>query len=283
MINQKTSVTIALTRYQEPDDLFHTALEGIAQQAQIRAEVFVLDQSRHRQTETFCKKISSSNIAFLYKVIPARGCAFARNTAVKMCKTDILLWTDPDILLPPDWACHFSRTLSDHLCDVIGGKIIPQWQKTPRWYMKTNIMMDQFSLLDLGNDIVETSRIIGGSMGLHVKKLGEQAFFDENLGRQQGTLLGGVDSEFCERARRHGFRVCYTGKVTASHFIPASKMRLGWIARKFFYSGLSRSLRGGKISPMNKQKRSIKDYFVLAAFAPLYMAGFLSGLVRKRK
>jgi GT2 family glycosyltransferase len=283
MIDHKPSLTIALTRYQEPNNLFHSALESIAQQEKVRAEVLVLDQSHNRLTEIFCKEMSSPNISFLSQVIPARGCAYARNIAVKMCKTDILLWTDPDILLPPDWAYHFARLLSDNRCDIIGGKIIPRWQKTPRWYMKTNIMMDQYSLLDLGNDIVETSRIIGGSMGLNIKKLGKQAFFDENLGRQKGTLLGGVDSEFCERATQQGCRVCYTGKVAASHFIPASKMRLDWIARKFFYSGLSRRLRGGRISPINKQKRLMKDYCVLAAFAPLYMAGFFSGLVRKRE
>lgn len=282
MIDQKTSVSIALTRYQEPDDLLHSALKGIAKQEKIRAEVCVLDQSHHRQTENFCKKISSSNISFLYKVIPARGCAYARNMAVKMCKTDILLWTDPDIVLSPDWAYHFSHILSDNNGDVIGGKIVPQWQKTPRWYMKTNMMTDQYSLLDLGEDMIEANRIIGGSMGLNIKKLGRQAFFDETLGRQRGTLLGGVDSEFCERVRRQGFRVCYTGKVVVRHHIPTSKMCLAWIARKFFYSGLSRSLRGGRPNTMNKQKKSSADYFVLAAFAVFYTAGFVTGIVRKK-
>lgn len=283
MIDHKPSVTIALTRFQEPDDLLHSALEGIVRQEKVRAEVLVLDQSHNRVTGNFCKEISSPDISFLYRVIPACGCAYARNAAVKMCKTDILLWTDPDILLPPDWACHFSRILGDNHCDVIGGKIIPQWQTPPRWYMKTNIMMDQYSLLDLGDDMVETSRIIGGSMGLNIKTLGEQAFFDENLGRQKGTLLGGVDSEFCERVKQQGFRVCYTGKVAVRHTIPASKMRLDWIARKFFYSGVSRGFRGGRLSPMNKQKKFVKDYFVLVVFAPLYMAGFFRGLVRKRE
>lgn len=280
MIDHKISVTIALTRYQEPDHLFHSALEGIARQEKVRAEVFVLDQSHQRETEIFCKKISSSNISFLYRVIPSRGCAYARNTAVKMCRTDILLWTDPDIILPPDWAYHFSRIIKEKHYDVVGGKIVPQWQNTPRWYMKTNIMMDQYSLLDLGEDMIETDRIIGGSMGLHIKRLGKQAYFNENLGRQKGTLLGGVDSEFCERVRRQGFRVCYTGRVVVRHYIPVSKMRLDWIARKFFYSGLSRSLRGGRLGAINPQK-SVNDYLVAAVFAPLYIAGLMRGLPKK--
>jgi len=276
------SVTIALTRYEEPDDLFHPALKGIARQERVYADVHVLDQSYHPETENFCKGISSSNITFLYRVIPARGCACARNTAIRLCKTDILLWTDPDMLLPPDWAYHFSRILSDNTWDVAGGKIIPQWQKPPRWYMKTNIMMDQYSLLDLGDNVIETDRIIGGSMGLHLRTLGRQAFFDQNLGRQKGTLLGGVDSEFCERVRQRGFRVCYVGTVAAGHYIPASRMRPGWIARKFFYSGLSRSLRGGLPATMNKRKKSSADYFVLAAFAVFYTMGFIMGMVRRK-
>ncbi len=280
MIDHEAFVTIALTRYQEPDHLFHSALEGIAGQEKVRAEVFVLDQSYHRETEIFCKKISSPNISFLYKVIPSRGCAYARNTAVKMCRTDILLWTDPDIILPPDWAYHFSRIVNENHYDVVGGKIVPQWQKTPRWYMKTNIMMDQYSLLDLGEGMVETDRIIGGSMCLNIKELGKQEFFNENLGRQKGTLLGGVDSDFCERVRQQGFHVCYTGEVVVRHYIPLSRMRLDWIARKFFYSGLSRSLRGGRLNAINK-KRSFNDYLVTAVFAPLYITGFIRGFSKK--
>ena len=43
------SVTIALTRYNEYDELLRQCMESIAAQKGVRARVFVLDQNEHRQ------------------------------------------------------------------------------------------------------------------------------------------------------------------------------------------------------------------------------------------
>jgi GT2 family glycosyltransferase len=276
------SVTIALTRYKEPDWLLNLTLEAIARQAEVRASVQVLDQSLHQETKEYCSSLSSERIRFEYHVIPSKGCSYARNFAISLCQTDILLWTDPDVVLASDWACSLSQTLVDQKCAVVGGKIIPRWHGIPRWYMRTNVMTDQYSLIDLGQDETETDRIIGGSLGINIRQMGQEACFDENLGRRNGTLLGGVDAEFCERAVQNGFEVYYTGRTVAEHQILRTKMNLFWTARKFYYGGFSRSIRGGRPSAMNK-KRETADYVVLGMFAPFYAAGFLMGLLKKKK
>jgi glucosyl-dolichyl phosphate glucuronosyltransferase len=275
-------ITIALTRYKEPDWLLNLTLESIARQGEVRAKVHVLDQSFHQETKDFCKSLCSESIVFEYHVILSKGCSYARNVAISLCQTDILLWTDPDVVLASDWAYCLSQTLVNKKCAIVGGKIIPRWHGIPRWYMRTNVMTDQYSLIDLGQDEKETDRIIGGSLGINIRQLGQEACFDENLGRRNGTLLGGVDAEFCERAVQHGFKVYYTGRTVAEHQILRAKMSLLWTARKFYYGGFSRSMRGGRPSAMNK-KRETADYIVLGMFAPFYAAGFSMGLLKKRK
>jgi glycosyltransferase involved in cell wall biosynthesis len=213
-------------------------------------------------------------MVFEYMPIPVRGCAYARNAAISFSQTDILLWTDPDMVHSPDWAWNLACALRDHASEIVGGKILPLWHTRPRWYMTTHVMADHYSLIDLGDDLQPTERIIGGSMGLHIGRLGPHARFDERLGRQDGTLLGGVDAEFCERAISNGFRVRYVGQAVAHHQITVERTRLKWIARKFYYGGLSRGLRGGKPRPMN-QNRSITDYILLGMFAPFYLTGLV--------
>jgi glucosyl-dolichyl phosphate glucuronosyltransferase len=276
------SVTIALTRYKEPDALLNSTLETIARQENVRARVFVLDQFSRASTENFCRRLSSDRIVFEYHVIPARGCAHARNIAVALCPTDILLWTDPDILLPPNWASTLCSALVENNCAVTGGSIAPRWQGRPRWYMKSNVMADHYSLLDLGQKNRKTDRIIGGSMGLNIRQLGPQACFDERLGRKGGTLLGGVDAEFCERIIREGRSVFYVGGAKALHQVPKARMRLSWIMRKFYYGGVSRGIRGGRPSAMRK-KREMIDYGILCAFAPLYLVGFVKGALNGQR
>ena len=274
-------ITIALTRYKEPDWLLNLTLESIARQREVIAKVHVLDQFFSQETKDFCIKFSSESIVFEYNVIPCQGCSHARNYAISLCQTDILLWTDPDVILKSNWAYYLSQTLVNKKCAIVGGKIIPLWYRIPRWYMKSNVMTDQYSLIDLGEGEKETDRIIGGSMGINVKQMKEEAYFDENLGRKNGTLLGGVDAEFCERAVQKGFKVYYTGKPVAHHQILESKMNLIWITKKFYYSGFSRAMRGGRPSAMNK-KKAISDYVILGVFAAFYITGFLMGLLKKR-
>lgn len=274
-------ITIALTRYKEPDWLLNLTLESIARQGEVRAKVYVLDQFFHQETKDFCKSLCSESIVFEYQVIPCQGCAYARNYAIRLCQTDILLWTDPDVVLSPDWAYCLSQALVNKKCALVGGKIVPLWHRMPRWYMKSNIMTDQYSLIDIGEGEKETDRIIGGSMGINIKQMGQEASFDENLGRKNGTLLGGVDAEFCERAIQKGFKVYYTGQPVAHHQILESRMNLIWITRKFYYCGFSRAIRGGRPSAMNKKREAV-DYFVLGVFAFFYITGFLIGLMNKR-
>jgi len=275
-------ITIALTRYKEPDWLLNLTLESIARQGEVRAKVHVLDQSFHQETKDFCKSLCSESIVFEYHVILSKGCSYARNVAISLCQTDILLWTDPDVVLASDWASCLSRTLMNKNCAIVGGKIIPRWHKIPRWYMKSNIMTDQYSLIDFGQGEKETSRIIGGSMGINIKQMGKEAYFNESLGRKNGTLLGGVDAEFCERSIQKGFKVYYTGRTVVQHQILESRMNLIWLSRKFYYSGFSRAIRGGRLSSMNKKKEKA-DYIVLGVFAPFYIIGLLIGLLKKRK
>ena len=275
------SVSIALTRYNESDELLRQCLESIAAQKGVRARVFVLDQNECSDIRNLCVVLSSSDITFEYNVIPVWGCAHARNIALRLCLTDILLWTDPDVLLAPDWAEILGSALREQNLAVVGGKILPHWSKSPSWYMKTNVMADHYSLIDLGLEDRETERIIGGSMGINVGLLGREVFFDERLGRKDGTLLGGVDAEFCKRVMRKGFTVFYVGRAVALHQIPESRMKLSWIVRKFYYGGMSRGMRGGWPQAMNK-KREMTDYIVLGAFAPFYLFGLIKGKKKKQ-
>jgi hypothetical protein len=180
-----------------------------------------------------------------------------------------------------DWAHCLSKTLLNKDCAIVGSKIIPRWYKKPHWYMKSNIMTDQYSLLDCGPNEKEIDRVIGGSLGINLRQMDKEAYFDNNLGRRNGKLLGGIDSEFCERAIEKGFKVYYCGCTIAQHQILESKMTLSWTINKFYYSGYSRAIRGGRPSSMNK-KREIVDCFILGLFAIFYITGLLAGSLNKQ-
>jgi GT2 family glycosyltransferase len=142
-------------------------------------------------------------------------------------------------------------------------------------------MTDQYSLIDYGPNEKEIDRVIGGSLGINTRQMGKEAYFDKNLGRRNGKLLGGIDSEFCERAIKKGFKVYYCGCTIAQHQILESRMTLSWSINKFYYSGYSRAIRGGRPSSMNK-KREIVDCLVLGLFAIFYITGLFVGSLNRQ-
>src|SRR5581483_7699865 len=65
--------------------------------------------------------------------------------------------------------------------------------------------------------------------------------------------LSGEDDEFCRRVQAAGFRARYCPDLRVRHFVPASRMRLGYFLSWFFWSGITnaaldedvRTRRGG--------------------------------------
>ena len=87
-----SSVTIAFTRYAEPNWLVFDAIRGLAQQRDVQAEVLFLDQKDDAKTKSVLQDASTQSIRFKYIVIPAIGSSYARNQALKMAENDIVLF-----------------------------------------------------------------------------------------------------------------------------------------------------------------------------------------------
>jgi cellulose synthase/poly-beta-1,6-N-acetylglucosamine synthase-like glycosyltransferase len=89
----------------------------------VRARVFVLDKNECSDIPNLRVVLSSGNITFEYNHIPARGCAHAKNMALRLCSKDILLWIDPNVLLAQDWAVTLVSVLREQNLAVVGGQI----------------------------------------------------------------------------------------------------------------------------------------------------------------
>ena len=68
-----------------------------------------------------------------------------------------------------------------------GDRARPARNSPPR-IARARVVEEQYSLLDLGQGEIETRKVIGASFGLNRALLGDQAYFDETLGRRGGKL-----------------------------------------------------------------------------------------------
>jgi GT2 family glycosyltransferase len=268
-------ITITLTRYAEPDKLLLETLASLAEQRQVDANVLMLDQQDAPDIARFCSENSSAHVRFDYQVIPAKSLSYARNEAIRQCSTDLLLYIDTDAVADPFWAYELSRHMDARQAAIAGGKIIPRWHKAPSFLQRSRVVLDQYSMLDLGDVVVPIKKVIGANFAINKTLLGELAHFDEHLGRQNGKLLGGEETELCARALRQGLAVYYVGSAKVHHQVQPERVTFKWISSRMYYGGYSRALRGGRPEPNNAGQRLTGwDGAALALLLPFYLSGY---------
>lgn len=273
-------VTISLTRYNEPDELFHESLLSLSRQKKVKAEVIVLDQQSSESTYRFCGSLNNPSLQFTYRVIDQVSLSYARTRAIEYCDTDVLLFIDADAAADSDWAFALGKVLQKEAA-VAGGKIIPQWGKRPLWICRSRIIREQYSILDLGRKTFPTGRVLGANFGINLRMLGEQAYFDLNLGRKDGKLTSGEETDLCDRARKIGRRVYYCGSATVTHKIHPERMRYYWIWQRLLYAGKNRAMRGGFVNPLHE--KLFWDYVMMPLIALPYSLGYFSQKKRIRQ
>mgnify|MGYP001827054842 FL=1 len=273
--------TITLTRYREPDELLFATLRGLTIQKDVDADVLFLDQNPGAAAEAFCHELDSGHIRFDYRRAQLRGISHARNLAIENCTTPTLLFIDADAIAEPDWASNLVRTLLPDGTGVAGGRILPEWHKRPLLMARAHIVYEQYSMLDHGNDLIPVSRVVGASFGINIEHLGREARFDEDLGRQNGILLGGEESELCARAVEAGLGVMYQGKAVVRHQVLPERIRYSWIFRRLYYAGVTRALRGGAPSPAHRM--TAWDYVFMPLVLIPYALGYRKGISMRGK
>ncbi len=270
-------VSITLTRYREPNWLVWETLESLARQQGVRAEVLFLDQMQDNETEAHICELLSDDIAFEYIRIEERGLSYARNLAIERARNDILLFIDADAIADQGWAKELATPLARPGVAVAGGKIVPKWHGRPILLARSRLVMEQYSILDLGAGVREVARVVGANFGINRDVAGEEANFDEAYGRREGRLFSGEDSDLCRRVRRHGRKVVYTGAALVHHQILLDRLSYPWIMKRIYYAGLLRAMQGGIPNPTHKT--NLWDYLVLPAILPAYALGYLRGRI----
>lgn len=269
------AVSIAVTRYAEPDWLVLQTLESLSIQRGVSAEILFLDQSPNDSVVAQFTAMGSPNIRCEYVPIPAKSLSFARNAAVRRASAEAILFIDSDAVAQPGWAVAIATCLADGGVGVVGTRILPRWQGRPPLIARSRMVRDQYSIFDHGECRRSVPRVVGASFGLHRKRLGAEAYFEESLGRREGALLGGEESDLCQRVLRSGLNVVYEGRAAVHHQIHAERMCYRWILKRFFYAGLTRARLGGPPRPSHPLR--LWDFVALPIVLPSYVTGYLYG------
>lgn len=273
---RQTRALISLTRFGEPDALVIETLDSLAGQTGAGFAVHLFDQNPSAGLEAAAARLSTPDLPMRYEAVTPEGLCAARNAAIAAAAeagAPIVLYIDPDALAAPDWAERLTAALEETPdAALVGARILPLWRARPPLLARAGFVKDIYSLLDLGAGRRDYHRVVGAGFGLHRARLGEEAWFDPRLGRRDGRLMSGEESELAARAATAGWRVIYEGGARTQHQIMAERANSAWIFRRFYYAGWTRAGVGGAPSPSKRPKGA--ELIAAAILAIPYFTGF---------
>jgi glycosyltransferase involved in cell wall biosynthesis len=212
----------------------------------LRWEVIVVDNNSSDDTKSVVERFREFlNIAYIFE--EKTGQSNARNTAIRESKGEILVWTDDDVIVEPDWVCRLLACHDTLEADVVFGRVLPMWETNPpNWFSK--IFYPRFAILDLGDEsFVSTSecgfgvnhsarRSVYNLIGEFRTDFGIRPVSYRGEASSKYAAGGGEDTFFFFEAHRKGLVVAYCGSAIVNHFIPADRCEKEYYRRRVWHS-----------------------------------------------
>ncbi|MEW6570510.1 MAG: glycosyltransferase [Nitrospirota bacterium] len=121
-ILSETTVSIVVATYDRPDDLRNCLQCLLAQKPACRVEIIVVDNN-----PSSGKTPSVVNEFPEVKLVsePRKGLSYARNKGIAMTTGDIIITTDDDVTMPPDWLEKLIAPFARRDVMVVTGNVLP--------------------------------------------------------------------------------------------------------------------------------------------------------------
>ena len=175
-----------------------------------------------------------------------QGRLAALNAGFRAGCGDLILTTDDDVVVSPDWLDQGVTALRRHGCAFVGGRVLPKWSVPPPSWIPDGSGRHwvPLALFDLGPEPLEfrTCAPLGVNMGLRREALARAGGFDNQLGRKAGTLLGQEVREWCMRVRAAGMTGHYEPAMVVHHHVPSHRLNKRYFRSSFYWRGVSRAI-----------------------------------------
>lgn len=198
-----------------------------AQVCEAAFEVIVVDNASSDGTRTLLIERSDADPRFRWLHEPTLGRSVAMNAGAAAARGTLLLFTDDDVVIPPDWLESYRRffaprTPAERL--VVGGPIHPIASDLGRWppWLDAAAVTDLIPL-DLGDServLGPPEYLWGANMAMHAQVFRTIGGWDPTVGRrghERGTY---EDVEYQDRVRHGGGAVWYSPAPRVFHRVP---------------------------------------------------------------
>lgn len=210
-------------------------------------ELVLVDNNSVDETRSIVEKNRKRwSYPLTYAFEPRQGKSFALNTGIAASKGDLLVFTDDDVVLTPQWlaALYKASRNTDH--NAFGGRVLPILEgKLPPW------LAGKGPYRVIGGPLVSHDRgerqrpyvagmfvPAGCNMAVRRSLLNKFGGFNTDLGyMSRNELIVGEDSDIMLRFLRHGETILYVPDALIRHPVPAERLRKSYFRRYSWGAG----------------------------------------------
>jgi glucosyl-dolichyl phosphate glucuronosyltransferase len=232
-------------------DLLDGALTSLAQVAVppgVTWDIIVANNNSTDHTEDVLDR-HARRLPLTRLFIAQQGKSHALNEVVRRLEGDLVLWTDDDVRIPPDWiASYVEAARRWPEAGFFGGRIIPQFLgEEPDWLRPAwRTISGVYAARDLGDEPFCFDRKqlpFGANMAVRVA-LQKKHLYDPELGRRGNLLLSCEETALMEQWLAEGQIGMWVPQSRVEHIITQERLEVDFIRRFFFDLGRSKRPRG---------------------------------------
>ena len=228
MSSQAVSVSVIICTRNRANSLEHTlsSLARMELPRSLQVELLIVDNGSTDGTRSLVERCTIPQMPVRYLMEKRMGKASALNLGLARSGGDIILFTDDDVRVAPDWIERMCEPIrSGQAQAVVGGIVMPAHLQRP-WideYHRSYLACPEVSLSGQQSDL------IGANMGFHRSVLDSVPAFDPELG--PGRLGFADDTLFSRQLvlAGHTLASCPTACVE-HHFDPLRLSRNRFLA-----------------------------------------------------
>ena len=272
--NENELISVVVCTYNRCEPLaamLQTACE-LAIPADLRWELLVVDNNSTDETRAIAERYREQ-LPIRYIFEPRQGKTIALNRAVHEATGSLLIFTDDDVRLDPDWLSEMVRaSVAYPDAGWFGGRVEPYWPAgRPAWLRPESLAVlgGFFVTHDLGDQERRygstAAEPIGANMAVRRETFERIGLYREDLGPSGERRGTHDDSELIWRAREATILGVYVPTAHCEHLVAAS--RSTW--RSFFRYGVAKGENQARVSTEPARKgwrRRVLSYALRAVF-----------------
>ena len=211
-------------------------MESIIVPEYVMTEMIVVDNGSTDNTREIVESHRTEKFNLQYILEPTGGQAHARNRGLSVAKSDLIVFTDDDVLPCHTWLEEHINGYADTGVSAILGRIEAlHIGPLPQEYSKESM---DFSTR-FGDKTVKpfTGHLVGANMSFRRSVSDTIGGFNARLGPGRSGFFD--DTDFSIRLMRAGFVQCFEPKASVQHVIDSSRLRATACRRMLFQLGIS--------------------------------------------